>query len=835
MAPTPQTPTHHPQLERLLKVMVLSLGFSGARMVVGQQTLASSGVFWEGFALAELGLFDAEYNERGLLEVYGGGEGQTLSVHQQACLEDFVALASDLLALEGTQVQEQVYASAPLAIVVVDAQGRVESLNPAAQHLWECGPLELLPGRAIEWLADSDDARAQLVRALRAGETVLNFRCASQTVRGSPLQLNLNITPVQDTGGQTLRFVCCVEEVSARQRLQDQLEGQKQFYENILDHIPTEIGVLDQNLRYLYINPEAIKDPELRAWSLGKTDAEIMERTAWKPDSLLERREKLEQMVQDKVPQVWEEAFELKGSWVYRQRYANPVMDASGALKFIVGYSADITALKERKLAQKQALEEYRSLFEGAQVGLYRADIHGKLLTANPALVRLSGYPTAEAYLHAVNEKGRTVFVSRTHRQKVIQTLMEGGTVNEWRTQILPLGASSPRWVSESAHAVKAKSGEVLYYEGTARDVHDEMQALERLQLIEHAVESSSDAITLYDPEFRAIYHNPAAALTFGRNIDEFNRDMHGVLEHGRVALLITYLKTHLSWKGELEVMHSEGRAVPCQVRLDTILGSEGERLGTLSVVTDISLRREVEQIKDDFITTVSHELRTPLTSLRGALGLLAGDIWGEPKSAARDLIGIALSNTERLSRRISDILDIGNLESGRLYLQNRPLELGALLEGAALELTGLYSERKVRLSLNVLEEIQVSGDSERLMQVMIHLLSNAAKASPIGGDVSARIVRQPCSVRLEVRDGGPGISNEFAAHIFRRFARADTSNTREHGGLGLGLAISKAIVERHGGLIGFEQLQEGGSLFFVELPLEGGEEVRLEDLADLI
>jgi signal transduction histidine kinase len=117
----------------------------------------------------------------------------------------------------------------------------------------------------------------------------------------------------------------------------------------------------------------------------------------------------------------------------------------------------------------------------------------------------------------------------------------------------------------------------------------------------------------------------------------------------------------------------------------------------------------------------------------------------------------------------------------------------------------------------------------------MIHLLDNAAKASPSGGVVSARILRQERSVRLEVKDGGTGISPEFAPHIFRRFARADSSSTRKQGGLGLGLAISKAIVEQHSGLIGFEKLEQGGSVFFVELPLEDKTEFPLEELADLI
>ena len=118
----------------------------------------------------------------------------------------------------------------------------------------------------------------------------------------------------------------------------------------------------------------------------------------------------------------------------------------------------------------------------------------------------------------------------------------------------------------------------------------------------------------------------------------------------------------------------------------------------------------------------------------------------------------------------------------------------------------------------------------------MIHLLDNAAKASSAGNLVIARLVREDRTVRLEVIDGGMGIPSEFEPYIFRRFATADTSNTREHGGLGLGLAISRVIVERHGGVIGYRRHEEGGSVFFVQLPLEvAGQDIMLGELADLI
>ena len=873
------TPTLPPsQLERFLGLTLRTLGFEGARIVVEGRAVAESGFFAEKLPLAELGLFNAQYVEQGLLEVYGsvGHQGtilgqaegqtptahQTLTAHQWRCLEDFASLASELLALESPQSLEQVYIDAPMAMLILDAQGRVEGCNGAAERLWDYGALEMR-GKSVDDIVTATRGGMQaLVSAVQAGQTVRDFACSSLTKQGAVLQLNLSITPVSDGSGLTLRFMCCVDEVSQRLRLSQRLEEQKQFYETILDHIPAEIAVLDKDLRYLYINPKAVKNPELRAWSIGKRDAEIVARAGWSVEASPERRAKLEQVVSEGEQQTWEESFDFPSGRVFRQRNANPVFDASGELRFIVGYSFDITALKHRKEEQRRALEEYKTLFENARVGLYRADAQGKLLAVNPTLVRMSGHVDEAAFLHAFNLQQINVFGDKTYRERIRQTLLEGGVVEDWKNEIVSIGGNPSGWVSESAHVVRGELGEVRYFEGMIRDVHSEMQALERLKLIEKAVECSSDTITLYDAQYKPLYHNPAALFTFGRNLDELAQDWDGTLEPGRMETLLEYLETHLTWSGELEIRHREGKMIPCQVRIDTILGEpdvsgKATKLGTLSVATDISLRREVERVKDEFITTVSHELRTPLTSLRGALGLLAGDDFEVPGSAARDLIHIALSNTERLSRRISDILDMGKLESGEIYIGHLSLELGALLEQAALELASVYAGKGVRLALETAKptqageghkEMRVYGDAERLLQVLIHLLDNAAKASSVGGLVTARLMRRDQSVRLEVVDGGQGVPAEFEAHIFRRFARADTSSTRENGGLGLGLAISRAIVERHGGLIGYLRLEpgreQGGSVFFVELPLAGEarallegvqEGTPLENLADLL
>jgi PAS domain S-box-containing protein len=249
------------------------------------------------------------------------------------------------------------------------------------------------------------------------------------------------------------------------------------------------------------------------------------------------------------------------------------------------------------------------------------------------------------------------------------------------------------------------------------------------------------------------------------------------------------------------------------------------------AVARDVQQQKQVEQMKNDFVSVVSHELRTPLTSIRGALGLLAGGVSGELPEKARILLDIAAKNSDRLGRLINDILDIEKIESGKMGFRFVPLELMPLLEQAMESNRGYATTYEVELRIvSGVESLRVWADADRLQQVISNLLSNACKFSPRGGLVEIAAVR--CNgnrVRISVTDHGKGIPPEFQASIFEKFVQADISSTREKGGTGLGLSISKAIVERHGGRIGFESEPGVATTFAFELPEWGGAAAELQ------
>jgi signal transduction histidine kinase len=229
---------------------------------------------------------------------------------------------------------------------------------------------------------------------------------------------------------------------------------------------------------------------------------------------------------------------------------------------------------------------------------------------------------------------------------------------------------------------------------------------------------------------------------------------------------------------------------------------------------------KRMEQLKNEFISIVSHELRTPLTSISASLGLIRAGVGGEASQKVQTLVDVALRNTERLVRLVNDMLDVQRIESNALAFDLRPFLVQPLL-AQAIEVNQAYAAGfGVDLSL-----VQIPGDArilvdlDRFMQVMANLLSNAVKFSPRGETVSVGAVLRGDLVRVTVSDRGPGIPKEFRSRIFQKFAQADSPLARGRG-CGLGLSITKSIVERLQGRIAYANRADGGTTFFFELPL---------------
>lgn len=348
----------------------------------------------------------------------------------------------------------------------------------------------------------------------------------------------------------------------------------------------------------------------------------------------------------------------------------------------------------------------------------------------------------------------------------------------------------------------------------------------ERFEL---AIRGANDGLWDWDIQTHTVYFSPRWKAMFGYaedevgdTLEERNKRIHPD-DLDRVEDEVkAYLDGHKAhYQSEYRVRHKDGHYVWILDRGIAQRDAGGKPYRMVGIYTDISQKKKMDLLKSEFVSTVSHELRTPLTSIRGSLGLIAGGVVGELPDQAKGLVDIAYSNTGRLLTLINDILDIEKIQSGKLSFDLKPQTLMPLVEQVIVANSGYAERHNVTFTLvEGLPGVMVNVDGERLIQVMSNLLSNAAKFSHDGGSVDVVVSQEGERVRVAVTDHGVGVPENFSNIIFDKFTQADSSDTRHKGGTGLGLNISRSIIEMMQGEIGFDSTLGVGSTFYFTLPV---------------
>ena len=300
------------------------------------------------------------------------------------------------------------------------------------------------------------------------------------------------------------------------------------------------------------------------------------------------------------------------------------------------------------------------------------------------------------------------------------------------------------------------------------------------------------------------------------------------VSRSGQTGEPFTFEHRAIASDGTVRTLHSRGRVVTDgQGRTIRMLGvghditdrkrAEEERL---ELVREQAARREAEdasRMKDHFLATLSHELRTPLNAILGWAQLLKEH---PPDEGLRvRAVDAIYRNVTLQAQLVSDILDVARIRSGTLSIEAHPVAVRPVVEGALEVLRPMFDARNVAINLQVAEDVVVMGDAKRLQQVLWNVLSNAGRFAAAGGEVLVSGRKHGEAVEITVEDDGPGIADSFLPYIFEQFRQADSSTTREHGGLGLGLAISQNLVHLHGGTIAAANRARGGAIFTIRLP----------------
>lgn len=361
----------------------------------------------------------------------------------------------------------------------------------------------------------------------------------------------------------------------------------------------------------------------------------------------------------------------------------------------------------------------------------------------------------------------------------------------------------------------------------------------ETARLLRGVLEAATEfAIIATDLQGRIILFNSGAEKLLGYNVDDLDEDDTPALFHAPEDIAdpeftnastnnqdaFRRIVTRATDQGldarEWTFVRKDGERIPVWLTITPIRSESGDLEGYLGIAEDITERKRLDRMKNEFIATVSHELRTPLTSITGALGLITQGATGELPPKAQAMADVAYRNTDQLSALVNDLLDMEKLVSGKIRMNPRRKDLRGIARETLEDHTAFANQRSVTLEMDEPDDpLYANTDPQRLNQALSNLLSNAIKFSPPGSGVRVDFSRDTDGIALAVHDQGPGVPEHFRDRIFQRFSQANTSDSRQQPGTGLGLAITKELMIQMGGDAGFESVEGHGATFWLWLP----------------
>lgn len=612
----------------------------------------------------------------------------------------------------------------------------------------------------------------------------------------------------------------------ARHRTERALAVERLFVAATLDSIPALVAVLDTAGRIVRFNHSCA---QLTGLSLtNATGRSFLEEVLEEQDRGWVAS-KLRDAISGHVSGPHETAWRIQSgasrrvSWTIR-----PLQGPNGEIQYLIISGQDVTEQREAERALLSTEQRYREVVEGSLGFVFTCTLEGRLTSLNAFTAETLGYRAEDLMGRQVAElldpAGAAIF------QECLRSLE---TKDGWQGAI-PVRRSDGvyRRIAFRSRRVDL-TGERSFVLNHGVDVTEQHEAEEALHMAtrqrELILESVGDGIYGIDLEGHLTFINEAGARALGYRPEQLaGRDMHEIIHHSHpdgtpysriTSPILQGMRRQETVRMRDEVFwRADGESIPVEYTASPLI-EEGRIAGMVVAFQDISERRRLEKMKDEFISTVSHELRTPLTSLRASLGLISSDALEKRPEKQRQMVEIAIGNCDRLVRLVNDILDFDKVEKGRLPLRRIPLEAVDLLQRAADISHASASQKHMTICVQAAPAM-VMADEDRVLQVLNELVSNAIKFSR--PDTLIGLTAQPISERevcIAVEDQGQGIPPEKLEHIFNRFQQGDSSDTRALGGTGLGLALCRSIVEQHGGRIWAESAPGCGSRFLFTLP----------------
>jgi PAS domain S-box-containing protein len=605
------------------------------------------------------------------------------------------------------------------AAVIIEEHGRIIYANARCNALLQLDAVTLVHNGAgsMQWAEAIShrfqDASVFLSWVLRAINNQL-------PVSGEPLYtidgnlLQLDYIPVKEHD-KLCGQVWMIKEDEDLKAIRDE-NREHVFFKEILQNFPADLVVASPDKRYLFVNPNTVRDEALRKWMIGKTDDAFCKHVNRGEDFLRKRHEVFHTAIESKQPVEWEETVtDANGKVEYFLRRLQPIFHKNNEIKFVIGYGFNITERKKIEEQQARSEKRYRDLFNYSQALICTHDVEGKILSVNPAACKATGFSQEELLNRNLSD-----FIPPIHKED-FKNVYLGSLHDETRNQ--------------GVFSIISKN-------------------LEKKYLLYHIYKVEEAGVDPY-------------VICFSQDITER--------------------------------IHAEKELK--QAKKDS---------------------EEAAKAKETFLANMSHEIRTPMNGIMGMASLLGNtDLNDEQKN----FLKLIKDSANNLLAIVNDVLDLEKILAGKLSIEELPFNIVEKI--ATTVQSFIYKGEEKGLAVifqnTVPGDLIVSGDLNRLVQVMNNLMSNAIKFTETGKIViSSRIrAQEGASVDIEVsvKDTGIGISSEKMKAIFDPFVQADPAISRKYGGTGLGLAICKHLVEMQGGELLVESTEGVGSAFTFVIP----------------
>jgi PAS domain S-box-containing protein len=763
--------------------------------------------------------------------------------------------------------------SSDSAIISTDLRGNITSWNPAAERLYGYLASEILGQPNQRIIPPDRQAEEDSVRQRSAsGQPVEHYESVRVRKDGSRISVAMTVSALRDREGRVVGISKISRDISEGDRAVSERIRIEQQLRQVIDAMSDAFAAVDRTWRFTYMNDRYVQMAQMRR-------EDLIGRVVWdvfaEPTQLRIFDEARRAMADDR-PKAVEQYYPPLDLWFHTRIFPTP--DGLALFTTDVTERKRIDSIKEEALATVRRLA---AIVESSDDGILGMDLDGTITAWNHGAEQLYGYAATEA----IGQSIRIVVPEdrQEEESEVLARITRGQRVDHFETiRCRKDGSRVP--VSLSLSPIRDDGGNVIGASKIARDITERRRATQRSAFLSEvgavlagsleyaatlktvvnmAVPSMADwcAVDILTEERKlerlAVAHVDPAKIDLARAIRSRYEDPSSLYSPASVVRTGTpAIVKEITDQMIVAAAHGDEdrvalvRSLGLRSYIIVPLTARGRTFGALTLVTagsgrvysddDFRFAQEVafraalavdnartydeaqlaNRLKDEFLATLSHELRTPLNAILGYSRLVQSGMLTPDKHTH------ALQTVERnataLTQIVEDVLDVSRIISGKVRLNVQPVDLPHVVSEAVETVVPAADAKQIRIQ-TILDPsaAPISGDPDRLQQIVWNLVTNAVKFTPKQGVVQVRVERVNSHVEIVVSDTGMGIAPEFLPHIFERFRQADSGTTREHTGIGLGLAIVRHLVELHGGTIhAASGGRDQGSTFRVRLPL---------------